>query len=67
MAAKTKWPSTKTANIYWKVVHIYQELLNFEIEVKYIFVTNSYSIQDNEKVPLNSTHLVEKDCNLCKH
>ena len=34
----------------WKTMGKYRELLNFEI--KNILLTNSYNIQDNEKVPI---------------
>ena len=36
----------------WKVAKKYQELCNFEIEVKNIFMTNNYNRQENERVSI---------------
>ena len=36
----------------WKATHKYQEISNFEIEVKSIFMTNNHNIQDSKKVPV---------------
>ena len=45
----------------WKVADKYQELYNFEIEVKKIFMTNGHNTQESEKVPkiLNGLHWEE--------
>ena len=44
-----------------------QELYNFEMEVKNIFITNSYNIQDNKRSQSSSKGLVEMDYSLYKH
>ena len=36
----------------WKLLDRYIELCYFEIEIKDLFLTNNYSIQEREKLPI---------------
>ena len=44
-------PILKQPKFNWKAPVKYHELNNFEIEVRNIFVANSYNIKESKKVP----------------
>ena len=56
--AQNRKSSPETTNIQLSTDK-YQELWNFKIEVKNIFMTNSYNTQDNERTHLYSTGFAE--------
>ena len=43
-------PALKWSTFDWKVENKYQEMCSFEIEIKNIFLTNSYNMQKSKKV-----------------
>ena len=45
-------PALKQPAFELKAKDKYEELCNFEIEVKNIFLTNSYNTQESETVPI---------------
>ena len=45
-------PALRQATFDWKVADKYQEVCNFETEVKNIFMTNNHNTQESERVPL---------------
>ena len=45
---RTSGQTLKQPTYDWKTADKYQELQNFEIEIKNIFMTNSYSAQDSK-------------------
>ena len=54
-------PKLKPPILCLKAAYKYQELQNFEIEVKYIFTIKSCSTQDNERVPTILNFLSRED------
>ena len=60
MTLKADGPALKQPIFNCKSMDKYQELGNFEIEVKNIMI-NSCNTQDNEKFPIIQTGLAEKD------
>ena len=51
-SASTSEPSMKQPTFDWKAKDKYNELLNFEMVVKNIFMTKGYGISDSERVPI---------------
>ena len=49
---RTSRAALKQPTFNWKVVNKYGELINFKIEVYYIFMTKSYDTEDSEKYHL---------------
>ena len=45
-------PVLKQPTLDWKAPENLNELHNFEIKVRNIFLWNSYNVQENEKVPI---------------
>ena len=63
---RTGGPALKQATFDSKAAANTKNYETFEIKVKNIIMTNSYSLQDSEHVPY-STGFIEMDCSLCKH
>ena len=45
-------PTFKQTMFDWKMPDKYHRLCNFKIDIKNIFHTNNYNIQESEKVPI---------------
>ena len=45
-------PALRQQMFDWKARDKYQELCNFPLEVKNIFMTNNYETQESERVPI---------------
>ena len=45
-------PALRQLALEWKVTDKYQELCHFKVEVKDIYMTDNYNMQESEKVPV---------------
>ena len=63
---KTGGLSLKQPTFHWKAADIYQEPWSFELNVKNIFMTNSYKIQYNKKVQVILNWLSKEELQFMK-
>ena len=52
ISTTTSGPALKQPTFNWEVQEKCNELLNFEMQIKDIFMTKSYDISDSERVPV---------------